>query len=162
MKLFVEVLASSANEKRLVARVKKTALFAVNRLPKTASRKLLKMRTAPYVLEVAFFSPKKIQALNHSYRKKNKPTDVLSFDGAPYSPSLGQLALCWKVIKDQAMDFNVPAEEELDRMVIHGLLHLFGYEHEKNRAQAKKMFALQEKIVASLHGIKVRRGQLFK
>ena len=70
--------------------------------------------------------------------------------------------LCWRVIKGQAAELEIPAEEELDRMVIHGVLHLFGYEHEKARAQAKKMFTLQEKLVALLRGIKIRRGQLFK
>lgn len=161
MRLFLDVVTSQS-EKKLRESVGRAALVAFSNVPKAQAKKLLKDRIWPYQLEIVLVSAKKIQALNAKYRKIKKPTDVLSFAGTPKTPSIGELVICWPVVKKQAKEFKVPPLQELDRMVIHGLLHLFGYEHENTPAKSKKMFALQEKILEMLWPGKVRPGQRFK
>lgn len=161
MRLFLDVVTARA-EKKLREPIGRAALVAFSNIPKAQAKKLLKDRIWPYQLEIVLVSAKKIQALNAKYRKLNKPTDVLSFAGAPKTPSIGELVICWPVVKKQAKEFKVPALQELDRMVIHGLLHLFGYEHENSPVKAKKMFTLQEEVLEKLWPGKVRRGQRFK
>lgn len=100
-------------------------------------------------LILAFVDEKEIAALNKNYRNKNKPTDVLSFD--PIEPEdLGELILCPQVLRKQAKDHEMKYEFELGYMVIHGVLHLLGYDHEKTAQEAKRMFRLQDMIFDAL------------
>lgn len=101
-------------------------------------------------VEVNIVESGKMKELNRIYRGKNSDTDVLSFpwrdDKIVKSTLLGEIYLSSSRIKRQAKDFNISAKEEMARMFIHGLLHLVGHDHGKPR-EAKKMFALQEKIL---------------
>lgn len=100
-------------------------------------------------LILAFTNENEIKALNKTYRKKNKPTDVLSFD--PIEPDdLGELVLCPSVLRKQAKEHKLKFEIELGYMVIHGVLHLLGYDHEKTAKEAKEMFRLQDLIFETL------------
>src|SRR5690606_35787963 len=96
-----------------------------------------------------FMNPKEIQKLNQQYRGRRRPTDVLSFES--FEPtSLGELALCPQVIEQGARDHGLHYRQELGYVVLHGVLHLLGYEHENSPAQAKKMFRLQDRIYDKL------------
>ena len=96
-------------------------------------------------LTLVFVSVKDMQALNHEFRGKKYATDVLSF--APSEPgSIGELVLCQEVLRRQAREHKHSFREELGYMVLHGLLHLMGYEHEKSAAQAKAMFDIQDRV----------------
>ena len=101
-------------------------------------------------VEGTVVSEKKIKQLNKDFRGKDKVTDVLSFSmregGEVTGPFFGELYLCYRQIKRQAESYGVAKKEEFTRMLVHGLLHLSGYDHQKKN-EAKKMFALQEKIV---------------
>lgn len=90
-----------------------------------------------------------IKELNRQYRKINKPTDVLSFpmeDGY----LLGDIVISMDTAEEQAKEFEVSLEEEASRLLIHGLLHLLGYDHVKGGAQAKKMRAKEEELMILL------------
>ncbi len=106
------------------------------------------LRALPHSLSVnlCVISPGKMKKLNHEYRNKNRATDVLSFtsifDG-------GDVLVCLAVARRQAKENGILLGEELSRLTVHGILHLFGYDHEKSAAEAKKMFALQEKILGT-------------
>ena len=100
-------------------------------------------------LILAFVDSAGIKKLNKTYRGKNKPTDVLSFEPIE-EKDLGELVLCPSVLRKQAKDHKLPYEMELGYMVLHGVLHLLGYEHEKSAKEAKKMFRLQEMIFEAL------------
>ena len=100
-------------------------------------------------LILVFVDAKEMQKLNFAYRKKNKPTDVLSFDPIE-EQDLGELILCPAVLRKQAKDHQLSYEVELGYMVLHGVLHLLGYDHEKSPREAKKMFHLQEMIFDAL------------
>jgi probable rRNA maturation factor len=107
---------------------------------------------------VVVVGPKTIQKLNATYRKKDKPTDVLSFSrmnsGLPNfyveESDLGEVLICWDIAKKQAREYKSSIQEELERLTVHGVLHLFGYDHEISPAEEKRMFNLQEQILKVL------------
>jgi probable rRNA maturation factor len=89
--------------------------------------------------------------LNRKFRNKNYATDVLSF--APTEAgSLGEIVICIPIIKKQARAHGLRVEDEFLYMYIHGLLHLLGYEHEKNDKQARRMYRLQDQLFEDLRG----------
>ena len=90
-----------------------------------------------------------ISALNKKFRKINQVTDVLSF---PFEEQgLGEVWVCPEVVQENANSYNEEYKDELLRVVIHGMLHLFGYDHEKpyirGTDKLEKMFDLQEQIL---------------
>ena len=87
-------------------------------------------------LSVVFTDDDEIQNLNATYRLKDSPTDVLSFsllEGEPTgipSSSLGDIVISLETAKRQAADFENTFAQEILRLLIHGVLHIFGYDHE--------------------------------
>lgn len=114
-------------------------------LSKATSHRVNKMN-----LTVVFVSSSKMKSLNSSFRGKKKVTDILSFSGIE-SNDLGELVLCGEVIERQAKDHFLSNNQELGYLLIHGVLHLLGYEHEQGGAKAKKMFKLQDQIYDKLN-----------
>lgn len=96
-----------------------------------------------------------ITALNSDYRKKNKPTNVLSFpfempEGVEIdTPILGDIVICADVIAEEAKEQHKPIEAHWAHMVVHGILHLLGFDHEKD-AEAEKMEAEEIIILKKL------------
>lgn len=86
-------------------------------------------------VSVVLIGTEEIKALNKKYRKKNKPTDVLSFNYG----DLGEVVLCPEVIRENAEKFGNIFKKEIARILIHGMLHLAGYDHEKSAKEAEKM-----------------------
>ncbi len=94
-------------------------------------------------VSVTFFltSNKKIKELNFKYRKKNKPTNVLSFPLQSYymnSYLLGDIALAYQTIFKEAIELKISKYNYLRKMTIHGMLHLLGYDHKTDK-QFKQM-----------------------
>ncbi len=87
--------------------------------------------------------------MNHEFRGKDYATDVLSFDSLEPT-SLGELVLCPEVLKRQAQEHGLTYQQELGYMLLHGVLHLLGYDHETNPKDAEKMFALQDAVFETL------------
>ncbi len=105
-------------------------------------------------VEIHVVTAGEIQKLNKQFRGINKPTDVLSFgwqeDGTVLPGGmLGQVYLCYGYISQQARRFKVSAREEFVRMLIHGLLHVVGYDHQE-AGEAAIMFTQQEKIIKKI------------
>lgn len=138
----------------------KAAQAALSALPKPNLKSLLRPKL-PYHLSITVVGPKKMGTLNYQYRKKARATDVLSFSrleaGPNIIPDIGDLVLCLTQVKLNAKEHGVSLKEELQRITIHGVLHLFGYDHEKTPRQAKIMFTLQERILRSLRGAKKKK-----
>lgn len=85
-------------------------------------------------LSILLTGNREIQKLNREYRGKDKATDVLSFsqlegEGGEDSECLGDLVISLEQAKLQAKEYNMPLRHELLRLTIHGILHLFGYDH---------------------------------
>ncbi len=85
-------------------------------------------------MSVAFIGEGRMRKLNKKYRKKNKVTDVLAF-----GEGLGEIVICLREVKKNAKKFNSNFQEELARVLIHGILHLLGYNHQKSEEEEKKM-----------------------
>ena len=87
-----------------------------------------------------------MQRLNRRWRGKNRPTDVLSFpqdaDGL-----LGDVVISVETARRQAIEQRTTVGREADRLLIHGLLHLLGYDHERSPAEARRM-RLRERALA--------------
>ncbi|HHD92487.1 MAG TPA: rRNA maturation RNase YbeY [Candidatus Portnoybacteria bacterium] len=112
-------------------------------------------------VDVFFISEKKIKDLNQRFRKINRSTDVLSFAERDQKEKficpnqernfLGEVYLCPAWIKKQAIQQGISFSEELTRDLIHGILHLVGYEHKGvSDAKAEEMFKLQEEMVEKI------------
>jgi len=89
--------------------------------------------------------------LNAEYRGKDRPTNVLSFpcDPIPGVPErlLGDLVICAPVVAREAAEQGKPLEAHVAHMVVHGMLHLLGYDHERE-ADARRMEAREREILA--------------
>jgi len=85
-------------------------------------------------VNVALVSDARMQALNRSYRRKNYATDVLSFPAEPGS-FLGDIVIARGVARRQAREAGHPDSVELRILALHGLLHLLGYDHERDNGR---------------------------
>ncbi len=86
----------------------------------------------------------KIRSINKKYRHKNRVTDVLSFE------KLDEIFICLPQATRQAKLLKTPLKTELTRLLVHGIVHLKGYDHEKSAKEAERMFAVEEKILKNL------------
>lgn len=96
-----------------------------------------------------------IKKINKKYRKKNKSTDVIAFSYRenPFpavkldSEPLGDLYISLEKAAENAMTYNVGLIEEVKRLLVHGVLHLIGYDHEKSGKDEKIMQKKEEEIL---------------
>ena len=108
-----------------------------------------------------FTSDAEVQTLNREWRAKDQPTNVLSFpmldradllalapDGPP--EMLGDIALAFETCAREAADKGITIEHHTAHLIIHGLLHIAGHDHEISLADAAKMEALEIKALASM------------
>ncbi|MEC7118587.1 MAG: rRNA maturation RNase YbeY [Pseudomonadota bacterium] len=114
--------------------------------------------TPPCELSIRMVSLSESQQLNHDYRGKDKPTNVLSFPSEMpdemvtmlgYLP-LGDLVICVDVVAQEATEQAKSPQHHLTHLVVHGVLHLLGYDHETCEADAEEMEALEVEILAKL------------
>ncbi len=105
-------------------------------------------------VNVILVDEKTITNLNKKYRQINKPTDVLSFELNILDPEtgilmLGEIIISVPFVEMQAQSLGNDLFDEIRLMVIHGLLHLFGYDHD-NDENRSEMWDFQTKILVSL------------
>lgn len=122
-------------------------------------------------VSVLLSNDRTLRRLNRDYRGKDKPTDVLSFPAADFSiqpartPALaarrhaGDLALSLETAARQARALGHPLATEVRILLLHGLLHLVGYDHETDRGemaereeQLRRRFRLPTALIARTHG----------
>ena len=94
---------------------------------------------------VVLVGANKIQNLNKRYRRKNRVTYVLSFGADGDNEELGDIVICVPRAKKQAREKGDSFEKELATLLIHGFLHLAGYDHEKKK-EADNMQRLEKRI----------------
>jgi probable rRNA maturation factor len=90
----------------------------------------------------------RLKALNRDFRGKNKPTNILSFPSGEMD-HCGDIALAYGVTRREAAAAKKPFADHARHLVVHGVLHLAGHDHEKER-DARRMEALETKILAGL------------
>lgn len=98
-------------------------------------------------VSIAFVKNQQIKELNSKYRAKNAVTDVLSF---PIDEEvLGDIIIATKRAKEQAADYGHSFKRELAYLTVHGMLHLFGYDHQ-NEKEKKEMRQKEERVLTQL------------
>lgn len=131
---------------RTPGRVPRTFVnFCVNYFLKALAKRRIRGTGKAAQVVVVFLSVPEARQLNRKYRKKSYATDVLSFAGID-DDSLGELVFSLDVVRRQAREHQLGVKEELSYLVLHGLLHLLGFEHEKSEREAKRMFKIQDEI----------------
>ena len=137
----------------LKAEINQTRLKGGQRIPRAIVTKLLrevsralKLR-GDYHISLAFVSPNEIRKLNKIYRGKDQVTDVLSFRLA--TPIFGEVLICYSQAKRQAKEQKHSTRKEIIFLFVHGILHLFGHDHEQKK-DAVKMFRLQKQIIEGI------------
>ena len=122
------------------------------RLTKAAGSILTFLNQTEAELSILFVGDKKMKELNSAYRGKNKSTDVLSFEaGIPVRDSdvnnvLGDIVINIPRAESQAKEYGTGFYEELYRLLIHGTLHLVGYDNEVSKHEERKMRKKEEDI----------------
>ncbi len=112
--------------------------------------KALKLRNQ--MLDIYITIDEEIHALNKEYRNKDKPTDVLSFTIDEYIDDmhyLGEIIISYETAQRQAFEQNVSLEQELTRLIAHGIIHILGYDHELSKEEEKIFFERQEELLHS-------------
>jgi len=99
-------------------------------------------------ISIAIIGANEIKEANKSYRGKNKVTDVLSFIYEK-NPLEGEILICYDKIKEQAEKMGHSLEEELKILLVHSLVHLAGYDHEKD-GEAREMKKKEDEILGHL------------
>ena len=88
---------------------------------------------------IAFVSDNKIRSLNQQFRGINKPTDVLSFPSDLETGELGDIAISVEAAARQAKENGLTLNEEIAQLILHGLLHLSGYDHETDNGEMNRL-----------------------
>lgn len=96
-------------------------------------------------ISLVFVGDDKMKELNKKYRHKNRVTDVLSFE------QLNEIFICLPQAERQAKVLKHSLNCELTRLLVHGIVHLKGYDHERGAKQAARMLAVENKILKSLN-----------
>jgi probable rRNA maturation factor len=133
-------------------------LVSAERLQAVAGA-VLRHEGRPGELTLVLTGDQGIQALNRDFLGEDAPTDVLSFsaqeDGGPFVASLeaktylGDVIISYPRAADQAAEHGHPVEQELDLLVVHGVLHLLGYDH-ADEGEKAVMWARQDDILHSV------------
>ncbi len=124
------------------------------RLKKKAQRILDFLNQGEADLSIALVGSPQIQELNARYRNRNEPTDVLSFPSQGTLPKgiklLGDVVISVEQAAKQAQQRGKSLEEEMESLLIHGILHLLDYDHERSERDAKIMRGMEKKVRRTL------------
>lgn len=121
----------------------------------------------PITVNISIVGDDEIREINAEYRDKDKVTDVLSFpmqenmrkgEFDDFMPliELGDIIICKSVCEEQAREFKLSYFEEFVHLVIHGFLHVYGYDHEISEDEEQLMFSLEEKLVKEISTLKAK------
>jgi len=128
-----------------------------------AARRILKtLGYGGYELAVVLVDDREITRLNRQYFRRNRPTNVISFpmlEETPLSPRgrvLGDVVISSETAERQAAEVGKKTEDEVLFLLIHGILHLVGYDHEKAREKRVEMEAKEQELFALLKDSSLR------
>ncbi|MBU0485258.1 MAG: pyridoxine 5'-phosphate synthase [Proteobacteria bacterium] len=139
---------------------------SLNRIKRVA-RILLKLRGhQDSELSILFLDDPAMHQLNKTYRQKDKPTNVLAFpmldaDIVESQPLLGDVVISLETTAREAQEKNITIHHRVTELLIHGLLHLLGYDHERSPREAKIMESEEQKL-SKLLSYEQRRNQMIK
>ncbi len=109
----------------------------------------------PPEVSLVFSDDAQVRAINAEWRGQNKPTNVLSFPAFPLvpggkpGPMLGDIIIARETVEREAADLDKSFNDHLTHLMVHGFLHLFGYDH-MDSEEAERMESIETRILASL------------
>lgn len=126
--------------------------LAASRVESIARATLAFERVREAMLSITFLSNAAMARLNAKHLGHSGPTDVISFgfrSNGKQSPVVGDIYIAPVVARASALEHGVPVREELARLVVHGTLHVLGYEHPESDARTTSpMWKRQERVLA--------------
>lgn len=139
----VHILRETSRQRVSLSRLKQTAQVILDYLGEKRSE-----------LSLLLVSNRRIRSLNARFRGKNEPTDVLSFPLEEKLPTgtklLGDVVISMEQAQRQATEKAKPFEEEVEWLLIHGILHLLGYDHERSRKDERVMRSMERRLHRAL------------
>ena len=119
------------------------------------AQKILKATGEPEAeLSLEIVGNTRIRRLNRQYRQQDRPTDVLAFPireaAGPRNPLLGDVVISFPQAAGQASRYGHSIEEELTKLLVHGILHLKGFDHERGELEARRMRRKEREILDTL------------
>ncbi len=133
-----------------------TPAVSLERIRRTAELLLALCGRGESELSILLLSDPEMREMNRNYRGKDKTTNVLAFamleeaELAAGATMLGDLVLSIPTAQREARARGITTHARLDTLLIHGLLHLLGYDHERSEEEERKMSAEEEKVAAQL------------
>ena len=109
----------------------------------------------PVEISLVFTGDDDIRTVNEAWRGQDKPTNVLSFPAFPLAPGgqpgpmLGDIIMAEETLRREALDLGIPFDDHLTHLLVHGFLHLFGYDHMTDE-EAAVMEGLETRILAEM------------
>jgi len=109
-------------------------------------------------LSILFTDDKRIADLNNRYLGRKGPTNVLAFPmkegSTSESPMLGDVVISVGAALRESEEFREDLEHTIDRLLIHGLLHLLGYDHEKSDSEAERMENEEKRLLSVIRDLR--------
>jgi probable rRNA maturation factor len=128
--------------------------FPSRKLEKIAATILELVHHADTELSLVLIGNREMQKLNAGYRHKDYPTDVLSFPVEGEVPAeislLGEVIISVEKAAEQARERGRTVEKEMVTLLIHGIVHLMGYDHERSAKDARAMSRVEKRIYRQL------------
>lgn len=128
----------------------------LKQLSKAAELALEELGGSRETISVVFVNDQTIREINKRYRNKDKTTDVLSFRYGPEPTPCpeefpgGEILISVETASRQAQELKIPLVSEVLNLIIHGLCHVFGYDHEKEKKEADLMRTMERHIAGRL------------
>lgn len=126
-------------------------------LKRLAERVLVAVGEAQSELSLELVGDGRMRRLNRQYRNKDRTTDVLAFamreSSSPVSALLGDVVISLPTARRQAMEGGRSLSEELAWLLVHGVLHLCGYDHERSVAEARRMKLREQRVLRGLEPV---------
>ena len=125
---------------------------------KQALRMMAYLGCSDSELSVVFVRDERMRVFNRTYRRKDRPTNVLAFpqcqtyEGEPQTLLLGDVVISLPTAAREAHEFDQTLEERVVFLLAHGLLHLLGYDHERSADQRHRMERRERDIISHLRG----------
>ncbi|MEW6682438.1 MAG: rRNA maturation RNase YbeY [Nitrospirota bacterium] len=139
-----------------VANRQQSVKLSNTRVKRKARQVLLEMGFVKAELSLVFVDDGEMRLLNATYRRLNEPTDVLAFAmsegrfGGINPHVLGDVVISAETAAFRAKEEGRELDDELDALLVHGILHLIGYDHERSPADARLMRAKERSLLHSL------------
>jgi probable rRNA maturation factor len=137
---------------------------ATRRVRRFIERVARAMRDSHREVSVLFCGDRRMATLNGRWRRKKRPTDVLAFPTGDPDRFLGDIVIAIPYASRQARRRGEPVTREIDRLLLHGYLHLLGYDHETDHgemdaleARLRKRFGIAERVQGSRFKVQGKR-----